>query len=118
MENMYNKKKLPVYNRKVGCLINESAFVVLNDVTWPIRNILQHPRSVSLWRKILNHVFVFDEVQILYVRLFVFFFFFFFFQTYMPRKIPKHEYKPQGTVICYQVFLSHTNNCLLDANAW
>ena len=35
--------------RKIGRLINESAFVSLNYVTWPIRNIVQNPQYI--WRE-------------------------------------------------------------------
>ena len=71
--------------RKVGRLINDSAFVVLNDVTWPIRTNCDESTFHSFIKKNLESFLVFDEVQILQV---------WFFQTYMPRKIPKHVYKP------------------------
>ena len=50
--------------RKIGRLINESAFVALNYVTWPIRNIVQNPRSVRS-SKDFESFLVFNEVQIL-----------------------------------------------------
>ena len=59
--------------RKVGRLINESAFVALNDVTWPIRNIVQNPRSVRSSRKILNHS-LFSTKFKPYKYVFLFFF--------------------------------------------
>ena len=62
---MYNKKKLAVYDKKkIGRLINESAFVALNYVTWTIRNIVQNPRSVRSSRD-SEPFLVYDEVQIL-----------------------------------------------------
>ena len=50
--------------KKVGRLINESAFVCLNYVTWPIRNIMPNPRSVRSLRYFESFL-VFDEIQIL-----------------------------------------------------
>ena len=57
--------------RKIGRLINESAFVSLNYVTWPIRNIAQNPRSVRLSRYFESFL-VFEKVQILYIYIYIY----------------------------------------------
>ena len=78
--------------RKVGRLINESAFVALNYVTWPIRNIIQNPRSVRSSRKISKHSLFSTNFKSYKSGVF--------FQMYMPLKILKQGYKPQGTDLC------------------
>ena len=49
---MYNKKSWLFMTRKIGRLINESAFVSLKYVTWRIRNIIHVP---LVHREISNH---------------------------------------------------------------
>ena len=65
---------------KVGRLINESAFVALNYVTWPIRNIVQNWHSVRSSRKISNHSLFSSHKQstfLLYIfsKVFIIFFY-------------------------------------------
>ena len=51
---MYKKQKLVVYVKK-SCLFDQwISVVVLNDVTWSIRNIVPNPRSVGSSRTISN----------------------------------------------------------------
>ena len=85
---------------KVGCLINESAFVALNYVTWPIRNSVQNPRSVRSSRKISNLSLFQRSSNPISLFFCLFGFFFVFFKMNMLRKILKYEYKPKGTGLC------------------
>ena len=55
--------------RKIGRLINESVFLSLNNITWPIRNIVKNPRSIPSFRY-FESFFVYDVVQILYISFF------------------------------------------------
>ncbi len=57
--------------RKIGRLINESAFVSLK-MSPDIRNIVQNPRSVSSSRDFESFL-VFDEIQILYLYICIYY---------------------------------------------
>ena len=55
-ENLYNKKNVGrLWQEKVGRLISESVFVVLDYVIWRIRNIVWNLCFVCLSRKNSNY---------------------------------------------------------------
>ena len=63
-KDVWHEKVGCLWQEKFGRLINESEFVSLKYVTWPIRNIVQNPRSIRSSRDFESFL-VYDEVQIL-----------------------------------------------------